>query len=629
MSAFTIEAKKSYSNKVVLVEIDLPISNAFWTTYAAGVYYINMDATYDGAITPTLIDTGLETGLLQYALGINMVSSVRCNGLQLSNVANADLCEGADSSFYFDNTNKNLYVHTPNGNPPSLYYFSIGSALGFRSGGIVSDYNNQYYQDRLFDLTSISKSKDSQFWGVQEFQSYNIKLINSDGFFDSIFEDYKLYNQYVNIKIGFDGWNYSDFISAGQFLISSIEVNEDFINFGLIDARLQFQKVIPEGIFTKDEYPYLADENVGKTKPLAFGTNTSQRMPLICLNEEEPGATEYIFFKCQSLGGTGTDGVIQTNVVYINNGPAYYLGISGGQTLKIPASVYTPGDVVESEFTGIIKDSDEYTPGDLFTNGADIIRKILKYYFGINYNSSFYDLDNWQTDKARDITYYIGEAKPAIDIIGDICANALQMNFGFNDSGKLFLKYFETTDPVKKIIDSSDVISKINVRSNIDKLLTSAVIKYNIKNSDYGEENYLEDFSYRNEVFNTYYTDRQKTFDTYLTNLVNAQAFSDKIFEISQREEKIANVVIGGWYCVDLELGDIVRIKLNRYNAEMFGEVKAEVIGIVKNFNDFNVELTLRIFEFLGIDDMQKNDYYTTVDSELYRKSYFGIANFT
>lgn len=129
-----------HSQKITLVEIDFGQAQTLFFNWTAGVWYVDFDAIY------ALIDPIYLVGVYPQP-AISMVGSVMENGIQLATVATVALCISTNASFFYDITDRRLYIHLAGGAEPSTRIVIIGVTAGISNRDVsplvnLTDYGN-------------------------------------------------------------------------------------------------------------------------------------------------------------------------------------------------------------------------------------------------------------------------------------------------------------------------------------------------------------------------------------------------------------------------------------------------------------------------------------------------------
>ncbi len=591
MSTFAELIRQPSSLKITLLELDIGRMHGQWFNRRAGVWYYNFSGTY------ALIDAAFLAGVV--GLDIARVGSVKSDGIPLAAVTGLDAVQTNELSFWWDSANLGLYVHIQNGDEPSIHQMFYGEAIGVAN--VPCDYNGFHYQPRLRSVPSIRKSKDPVFFGKIAFEGGRVAIENGDGYFDTFGEDNDLFGNAARILVGFEGLAYADFLPAFSGYIEDIEIGPDTMEVTIADKRKYLARKVPDTALEQTTYPNLADGNIGKVKPLAYGV--IRRAPAICLNEEEnPAPATYTFL----LADTDRHPLHAITTVYVDDVvtvPAS-TDLTAG-TFTLAAADYTPGQAVLADFEGYEDDG-----GALIANALDVARDLLVAYFPMNYNELFFNTGEWNLARARspDIAYFGREPVEVIQIIEQISSSVFG-NFIVQDDGRYTYRLYNEFAASLQTIPKEELLEgPPRLRYATQEVLSSTRIGYA---RDWGNDEYLylADTSQKDAIYERYRVLREGKFDTLLPDAVAAQSFSDKVLQLSGWVQRFFETRTK-LQPIQREIGDLVTVDLNRPSGTGLGWVVAEVMGVEKNLTAFEVILTCRIVERVHETVYEQGEYY-------------------
>ena len=598
--SFATEITKQINSKVILGQLDIGKQNTAWVPFCGAVWNANLLNIYPQCdifndCNPTPVMT--------------LLGSIVCNGLQMSKVSSPQACLNKDSSFYYERATQMIYLHCPNADDPDLFKIRLGQIYGFRKGGVCASYNGIDFQNRLIDVPAISLNKDPGFYGVVSFDSMSLKIANADGKYDHLTRNENVFGNKGRIIIGFDGWNILDFQQIFEGMIGKITTDEEYLIVELKDMRSSLSKSIPSNILTTEDYPALDPGDVGKPLPRVFGTCRNVPCYVIDQKQDTSCSTRYYHAK---IGDTEyTTAINAINIIYVNDKVVTSTGKNLNTrlfTLKYTtdtATIYNPGDEVTADVIGEVN-----SQSNIIQNSALIIKKLLFDYYDIPYTSDFYNTAYWDELTAKNIGIWLGEQKPLIDVIGEICNEGTLADFFVDGNGKYCLRIWDTNRAVIQTIKRNQILKTPVITDDPAKTITSTLIGYN---RDWANDEYrlFVDTSQEQDIFDKYPIYNQKRFDTLMPNISGAQTYSDDVFVKSDDVETIIEVQCPGWGCIERIIGDIVIVYCNRRSTEWYRRCKCEVIGIAKDFNQHIVSLTLRLISRLDDIPYTQSSFYT------------------
>jgi len=565
---------------VLLFEYDKPINIELLLNDSPGVWSYK--------VTPNIITITDDYSVVGYYSDVNQIvyniKSVVVDQIQYNQVSSLSECKTTKSSFYYNYSATFLYIHFDNDN--SVFSYSdifIGAVVGLCKGVIGDNkpyFNNIYYEPRVTKVFNISKKKDALFYGLLKYTTGSVQCQNEDGFFDD-WRDRNLFAQASRILIGQKDDVYSAYTLAFQGLIENDSRTWTDFSVKLQDPRKGLTQPIATNLLNKTLYPSLNDNNVDKPKPIKYGTQ--KRSKCICLNET-PSGGKHTFLLCDTEFNA-VSAFTATNCWIDNvNVTAADIDLTAGTFTLTAVQVGDSFDSVTASFTA-----------SAITNGVDIIKDLMYRYDDKNYTSTFWDTTETAIAQAiaRDTSVSVDDDKKLQDVLQQICID-IDGLFFFKDSGVYTVRIYDDNRAVTKIIKQDEWLDDPKIENNGTEFLSSIIIKYNHNlNSDTYDQ--YENVNYKAEVFDTYKTYKTTTIETNLTTLADAQAKSESIMSISKLVGDIITRSIP--YCTDVEIMDFIVCAPTSRLLETPVYGKYEVIGITKNFDTFEIALTMRYIE--------------------------------
>jgi hypothetical protein len=214
-------------------------------------------------------------------------------------------------------------------------------------------------------------------------------------------------------------------------------------------------------------------------------------------------------------------------------------------------------------------------------NALEAIEELLLDNYGVAYNTVYYDITQWEIAKALAYTVTLNYTKETevIKIIEDICASIFGL-FIVEVDGRYSFKITSPSDlSGTLVIPNDDIINDFSLAYDPLQIISSTKIGYAKDWTTTGSAyTYLVDTSQEASIFSSYKTYSQKTFDTSLPDLTQAQDFSDRILEYASivRAQTKIEVPIKYW---TLDIGDFVDVQLNRSATNWMGWRKCEILS--------------------------------------------------
>lgn len=212
-------------------------------------------------------------------------------------------------------------------------------------------------------------------------------------------------------------------------------------------------------------------------------------------------------------------------------------------------------------------------------NALDAIVEILTAAYPVEYTSTFFDITAWEEASllVPDITIDMQEQEPVIDVIQNICASIFGL-FLITPEGKYSFKIVDTTASAETVINRYDIFNRHTINYDPSEVISSVKVGYakdwaTVQNP----YTYLIDTSREEDIFLKYKTYNQKTFDTFLTSLSDAQDFSDTILDYAEEVHGKGNITVPMKYYT-LDVGDLADIEIYREVQNLLGIKKSEII---------------------------------------------------
>jgi len=246
------------------------------------------------------------------------------------------------------------------------------------------------------------------------------------------------------------------------------------------------------------------------------------------------------------------------------------------------------------------------------TNALTAIEEIITQAYGYTYDSTFYDMTEWAAAKAlvANITIDMQEPAPVIDVIADICGSVFGV-FRVNADNLFTFKVVDASDPIQATILAGDIMSKHSIAYDSSEVASSVRVGY-AKNWGDGTYTYYTDASREADVFAQYKTYSQKTFDTLLVDEAAAIAFAKRVLDYTEdvHGTEVITVPIENRA---IQLGDQIKITIQRGNQPMIGDLKAEVISVERVMDTSLMNLGIR--HMAGFTDIAISDVLGVGDS--------------
>ena len=588
--SFATDIDKLNKNKIVLVEIDIPIIQTTWINYTSGIWYIRFIEENE-VLTD---DQGEDYTYPANVINIpSIIGSCLVDFEYCTSVGSLALCQSTNKSYFHDVTNNLFYIHLDSFEPVLNKIIRIGVIEGYCEKNDTSAYySDVYYDPRVTKIPSLSEKKDPLFFGIQKFKSGNVSLINSDGHFDS-YNDLNIYGQPARIKVGFEGYDYADFQQIFEGFIEDYSYDFNTFNLKIQDKRKNLSRKIPYNQFSQSFYPDLNDDDVGKWKPIVFGL--VYYMPVVCINKDETTPTNRTFMFLDTEFGDA-DALNNSELkAYVKNDED-----SNIYDEITVASVSTTDGTFNVLSANV--DNDDDIPKDVFVkcygyedvlDSIEVLECLIDNFSDIEYTTVFFDTTEISTEfsSARDIGIFIEKPKSIIDIIGDLMF-ADDGYFYVQADGKYSAKKFDSARSSSVTIQNYQWIGEPSISYNTNDLLSSVTIQ---AKKHYARNKYLlspTNTTYQDEVLYKYKKYQTKEFKTILIDNSDAE---DKAENIMLQTKDIVRVVkrLCDMSAYDIDIMDIVTTSVQRQSDDELLE-EWQVIGKTFDLTNFTIMLELK-----------------------------------
>jgi hypothetical protein len=593
--SWATEAAKTTSRKIALAEFAIGIIYVNWTNDGPGIWkggiFYRADITYGFKLGGFLLspfkqsgtDTVTNTDYTKYS----DIGSVQEDGIELIEYASYATMYADAGTWYFDTDAQMLYVHMTNNDWIHEHMMTVGVNYKVTNDSAANDLGNGYYEERLVGVPTISKNKDSHIYGLIQHSGGSFVVNNRDGELDQI-AGMDFYGQPVVFKYGFLGNTYAEFKEVGRESIEGADFDWDTISFALRDDREKLRRKIPTLAFNIEEFPYLHDDDIGKSRPIFYGE--IRNAPVICQNKEESGTPSWVFKVCavanhpngiQAIDNVYVDGIAVTptaiNLIY--------------GTFTLANGDWDRVKVVTFDGKGL-----KNAAGTYLVNPLDIIVDVLSVYLLITYNATNYDTTEWAASRvhalSNDIGIWLDRPIAIIDIIEKICSS-VGGNFIKLDNGKYTFRYTDMQAAVQYSITINEYMEALKIGFGGTDLVTTVRVgwKANQKENAY---RWNVQNNRRLSIFSRYSKDHDLEKETYLTTDANAEELATYLYDLYDEAEPVMEITTKSQY-MDSEIMDVVQVNVQRVSgAQMIKDFVGEIVGITKNLMENKVSMKIR-----------------------------------
>jgi hypothetical protein len=148
------------------------------------------------------------------------------------------------------------------------------AAYTLRYSSAPKTFRDLMWHPRIESVPNISLRIEPQFGGVGQVGGGSIVLNNGDGEFD-LLSELVWSNGTAVLEIGFDlsgdEMDESDYQTVGKWGIDSVKLTEETFTLNLTEAKGSLNQEVPREIFTREEFPSINNDDVGKVIPRIYG----------------------------------------------------------------------------------------------------------------------------------------------------------------------------------------------------------------------------------------------------------------------------------------------------------------------------------------------------------------------
>ena len=575
--------------KIILFEIDKPLDRDMLINFEAGIWYWKMVNTVE-----TVTDNRGVTGYYQYQNETKYnINSLVVNNIAYTKVASLEELRITDSSFFYNTSEFNLYIHFEDFEPMLDKEVNPGNSLGYSklpNERAKPYYGGSFYEPLLMSAPKVDKSIDPLFFGLLKYGTLSVELINSEGQFDD-WRSRDLYGQPARMKVGDVDDDYDDFLTVFEGFVEDDSRTFDSFKVKVEDPRKRLTQPIATNKLTLTDWPDLSDSNENKVKPVCYGKIFNAES--ICLNEEEISPTYRTFLICD----TEYNAVSSLDNIYVDG---TLTAITGTADLTAGTFTMTLASVSGNEGDVTI----DFTATSTY-DGVTIVKDLMLNYDGKPFIASLWDTTEVNAASARNTGLYIDSgSKKLSEGIEDVCKDCDLRFFNKNDGRYTIRVYDANRTPNTREIQDHEYMNNPSIANNGSEFLSSVIINYQ-KNQKDDEYLIYENANYKDEVFDRYKKYKTTDYDTMLPTLTDAQDKSETIMNISKNVQDIVKRS-ANWDNYGIEPSDFIICSPATRESEDSVRGIYEVMKISNDLKSFTLGLSLRYVK--AADDLATYD---------------------
>ncbi len=407
------------------------------------------------------------------------VISVQMNNVELESRASIGALQ-LNRGWYISSTH--LYVNPVIGTP---WDYTIMATVAFYFATAPKIFSNQYYTPIFDKIPAISLRIEERFSGVGQVSGGTVELINNAGYFDELKSLFWNYGTVV-IKMGLDYLQgaafveqiYSEYITLGTWLVEDHKATDADFTLQLKDLKSRLLKKIPYEVFTREAYPYVDKDSIGKPLPIAYGRILGCKpIPI------NPGTNR---FKVANHGIFSFDGLRRKqDDVWIDLDFTTQDISTGEFTVDTP---WTAGQEISVDFTG--KRNPDGSP---MLNASDIVSDLLTYSGETNQDVAAFltahnrlDLgpDNYgRRTVIRRPSIYLDTLTDVLDVFGKI--NELVGSYLYPDVNGQWIYVVWTPQPSEGLLEFNKTHSlTLEEETDVTNIFSKVAVKHSMRKQE-------------------------------------------------------------------------------------------------------------------------------------------------
>jgi len=252
------------------------------------------------------------------------------------------------------------------------------------------------------------------------------------------------------------------------------------------------------------------------------------------------------------------------------------------------------------------------------TNPADIIVDLNARLANIQYNSTNYNLTEWEAEKTAlaDVSLYMDDSKSLYDWIS-LLQSGSTWGFRYEDSGKRTIRRDDPDRATITFDDGTTIITPVEIRNsdipidqNAELYATSCIVKYgyNHRTQSYSQ---VENTDYKDAVLQEHRIEKILTIESLLTNKTDAEAKALRIMQDQSKVRPIITLKLEVSKCTTPRIYDMIEAQVSLLTRETrIPSVWSYVLGDMDILGDLGV---------IGeVHKLTRTEAYTRNGSRLY-----------
>jgi len=395
-------------------------------------------------------------------------------------------CLTTEKSFYWDDDNQTGYVHFEHD-----YYYDSDNYF-YETQDLYNDLDIIYIDDEesqplLIEAPKINRQQDLVNYEKFALCQGTIQLNNIGGECDK-YKDSSIYGNRVfygyidpeDIRLDETGTKYAtrdDIQQLAYYKINDYDFEISKFTIDLIDPRENENVSICSDIFSITDYPNIDEEFLNKPIQLAFGN--IREMNAIPINTGSTFANP-IFKAALSMTNFGTIQVLIDNT---------WTTVTPIDTDEANGLFTLPGDEAADDEGTVRECRLLNAEGISITYASDLIKWLVDYYQGIDYNDYFYDTTEWEDEETylEPIGIVFKEQLKLYDAIIKIQNGSnYGFRYDFTPDGRRTIRIDREDRGLVMIINNFDIKNRweLPIESDREQSYSYIEVKYNLSFSE-------------------------------------------------------------------------------------------------------------------------------------------------
>jgi hypothetical protein len=280
----------------------------------------------------------------------------------------------------------------------------------------TTDVGGVEWDGRLTQLPGLSLRIEDEFGGVSQISGGSLTASNADGFFDSRF-GLQWDAGRTEIYFGDASNSFEEFRLLATLENQTPTKTDVSFELGLEEIKGRGKKSVPYKFYTREEFPGLREQDVGRAKQIAFGV--IRGVDPVCINiaTAEFKVADHPIRGFDSVKVKDNSAGTWTNVAFAGVDEAN--GI-----FRLSTDDWQDGLDVSVDFSGWVDDD-----GRLLTNSADVVKALLEVFGETNIDeTSFaeahdvldigsYSLEPQRRVTRRDVSFYLDSETELLEVM--------------------------------------------------------------------------------------------------------------------------------------------------------------------------------------------------------------------